>query len=86
MVMVARCSFFVAILTILLNNEHVEPMMVEVYFFVVIMTSMREDKCDNDCVMVMASMFVNLSELVLLLEVRSWLGNLTSAVVAHSRA
>ena len=60
-------------------------MMVEVYFFVVIMTSMLENKCDNDCVMVMASMFVNLSELVLLLEVRSWLGNLTSAVVAHSQ-
>ena len=65
--------------------EHVAPMMVEVYFFVVIMTSMREDKCDNDCVMVRASMFVNLSEL-LLWEVRSGLGNLTSAVVAHSRA
>ena len=57
--------------------------MVEVYFFVVIMTNMREDKCDNDCVLVMASMFVNLSEL-LLWEVRSGLGNLTSAVVAHS--
>ena len=55
--------------------EHVAPMMVEVYFFVVIMTSMREDKCDNDCVLVMASMFVNLSV---------GLGNLTSAVVAHS--
>ena len=65
--------------------EHVEPIMVEVYFFVVIMTSMREDKCDNDCVLVMASMFVNISEL-LLWEVRSGLGNLTSAVVAHSRA
>ena len=38
------------------------------------MTSMREDKCDNDCVLVN-----------LLLEVRSGLGNLTSAVVAHSQ-
>ena len=69
MVETERCSSFVAILTILL-----EPMMVEVYFFVVIMTSMLEDKCDNDCVLVN-----------LLLEVRSGLGNLTSAVVAHSQ-
>ena len=31
--------------------------MVEVYFIVVIMTNMLEDKCDNDCVLVLASIY-----------------------------